>query len=83
MPAMLKRQRFEDSESKEMEPKGSKRQWLYARGNKEGEDLDGFEDESEEKAIGYVLLPFVALPQKELNRPTDMGKRTKSLNYLV
>ncbi len=45
--------------------------------------LDEYEDEGED--VGYVPLPFVAPPppQKESNRPIDIGKETRSLNYLV
>ncbi len=80
---VLKRQRFEDSGSDVTEPRGSKRQRLDARDDEEGEDLDEFESEGEREDIGYVPLPFVAPPQKESNRPTDMGEGTKSLNHLV
>ncbi len=51
--------------------------------NKEGEDLDEFEIESEGEAIGYVLLIFIAPPQKESNHLIDMGEGTRSLNYFV
>ncbi len=65
------------------EPRGLKRQRLDVRDNKEGESLDEFESKSEKEDIGYVLLPFVAPPQKVSNRPTDMGEGTRSLNHLV
>ncbi len=82
-PAMLKCQRFEDSRSDKTEPRGSKHQRLDLRDDEEGEGLDEFEDEGEGKDIEYILFPFVALPRKESNRPTDIGKGTRSLNHLV
>ncbi len=82
-PEMLKRQQFEDSGSNKTEPKSSKRQQLDSHDDEEGEGLDKFESEGEGKDIRYVPLPFVAPPQKESNRPTDMGKGTRSLNHLV
>ena len=83
MPAVLKRQQFKDGGSDEMDPRGSKCQRLDLRDNEEEEGLDKFESEGKEKNIGYVPLSFIALPQKESNRLTDMGKGTRSLNHLV
>ena len=83
MSAVLKRQQFEDSSSEKTEPRGLKCQRLYAHGNEEGEGLDKFKGKGKGNIIGYVLFPFVASPQKESNRPTDMSEKTKSLNYLV
>ena len=51
--------------------------------NEEGKGLNKFKGEGEEEDIGYVLLFFIAPPQKELNYLTNMGKGTKSLNHLV
>ncbi len=54
--------------------------------NEEGQSLDEYEGEGDEEDVGYVALPFVALPpppRKESNRPTDMGDGTRSLNHLV
>ena len=82
-PAMLKCQQFKNSRSDKIEPRSSKCQQLDLRDNEEEESLDKFECESEEKSIEYVLLLFVASPQKESNYPTDMGEGTKSLNHLV
>ncbi len=82
-PAMLKRQRFKDSGSDKTEPRDSKRQWLNAHNDKEGEGLDEFEGEGEGKNIGYILFLFVAPPQNGSNRSTDIGKGIKSLNHLV
>ncbi len=65
------------------ELRGSKCQRLDACDDEEEEGLDEFEGESEREDIGYVPLPFVAPPQKELNRPTDISEGTRSLNYLV
>ncbi len=81
--AVLKRQRFENSRSNMTEPRGSKRQRLDVRDDEEGEGLDEFESEGEKEDIGYILLPFVAPPQKESNRPTDIDEGTRSLNHLV
>ena len=82
---MLKRQRLEDSGNDKTEPRNSKCQQLDVRDDGEGESLDEFEGKNEGKNTGYVPLPFVAnpLPQKESNRPTDLGEGTKSLNHLV
>ena len=83
-PALLKRQRFEESGSDETEPKGLKRQRLDERDDEEGNSLD--EDEGEIEGARYVSPPFVplpSLPRKVSNRPSDLGKGTKSLNHLV
>ena len=80
---MLKRQQFKDSGCDKIKPRGSKCQQLYIHDNKEGKGLDKFEDEGKRKDIRYILLLFVAPFQKESNYLIDMGKRTKSLNYLI
>ena len=82
-PIVLKRQRFENSRSDKMELRGLKRQRLDLRNNEEEKSLDEFEGEGEGKGIGYVPFPFIAPLQKESNRPTNMGKRTKTLNQLI
>ncbi len=51
--------------------------------NEEEKGLDEFEGEGEGEDIRYIPLPFVARPQKESNRSTNMSKRIRSLNYLV
>ena len=66
-----------------MEPRGLKRQRLDSYDNEEDEGLDKFEGESEKEGIGYILLLFVALLQKESNHLTDMGKGIRSLNHLI
>ena len=71
--AVLKRQQFDDGGSNEMEPRGSKRQRLDLRDNEEEEGLNKFEDEGEGKRIGYVPLLFIAPPQKESIRATEMS----------
>ncbi len=81
--AVLKRQRFEDSESDKTKPRGLKRQRLDMREDEEGEGVDKFEGEGERENIGYVPFLFIAPPQKESNRPIDMGKGIRSLNHLV
>ncbi len=63
--------------------KSSKCQRLDACEDEEGKGLDKFEGEGEKEDIGYIILPFVAPPQKESNRPTDMGEGIKGLNHLV
>lgn len=49
--------------------------------------LDKYEGESEgeKRDVRYIFFPFVALfpPQKESNRPTNIGKGIKSLNHLI
>ena len=82
-PVVVKCQQFENSGSEEIEPRGSKCRQLYAHGNEKEKSLDKFESEGKEEVIGYVPLSFVIFSQKESNRSTDMGKRTRSLNYLV
>ena len=81
--AIFKNQQFEDSRSEKTELKGLKCQQLYMRTNEEGKSLDKFESEDEGKVIGYILFFFVALLRKESNYLTDMGKRIRSLNYLI
>ena len=76
-PAMLKRQQFEHSESDAIEPKASKRVCVDEHNNEKGQGSDKYQD----KSGRYVTLP--PRPQKESNRPTDLGERTKSLNHLV
>ena len=83
-PALLKRQRFEESGSDETEPKRLKRQRLDERDDEEGNSLD--EDEGEIEGARYVLFPFVLLlllPQKVSNCPSDLGEKIRSLNHLV
>ena len=81
--AMLKRQRFEDSRSDKMEPKGSKRQRLDKRDNKERNGLDG--DEGKIMDVRYIPPLFIPLlfPRKVSNRRSDLGKGIRSLNHLV
>ncbi len=83
MAAMLKRQQFEDSKSEETEPRVSKCQHVGIHDDEEEQSLDKYEGEKED--VRYVPLPFIAPPppQKESNRPTDMGERTRSLNHLI
>lgn len=79
---MLKRQQFKNGESDKTELNVSKRPQLDVYDNKEGQGLKKCKSKSEI----YVLFPFIAhiFPsQKKLNRPTDLDKGTKSLNYLV
>ena len=61
-PAVLKRQRFEDSENKETKPRVSKFQYVDVDDNKEGQSLDEYEDKDEREELGYVPLPFVIPP---------------------
>ena len=82
--ALLKRQRFEESGSDEMEPKGSKRQRLDERDNEEGNSLN--EDQGEIEGARYIPSSFVPLPllfRNVSNRPSDLGKGIRSLNHLV
>ena len=82
VPAVHKRQRFDDSESKTIAPR--KRQQFNKYDNEEGQALD--ENESEFEGDKYVFFPplaFLLLPQKESNRPSNSGKRTKRLTHLV
>lgn len=58
--AVLKHQRFEDSESNKMELSISKRQQFDMPDNKEGQGLDNYKSKDESKR--YILLPFIAPP---------------------
>ena len=89
---ILKRQQFEDSGSDKTEPRRSKCQRLDEHNNKKKNGLDDEkengldEDEGEIEGGRYIPLLFVSLsllPQKLLNRPSDLGKGTKSLNHIV
>ena len=57
---MLKRQLFEDSESKETEPRISKCQRMGVDDKEERQSLDEYKDEDERGDIGYVPFPFIA-----------------------
>ena len=50
----------------------------------DNKSLNVYEREEGEN-VRYSALLFVNLPpsQKDSNRPTDIGKETKNLNYLV
>lgn len=84
MLALLKHQQFKKSGSDEIKPKRSKRQRLDERNDKERNNLD--EDKGEIEDTRYILPPFISfspLPQKVSNRPSDLGKGTRSLNHLI
>lgn len=53
------------------------------RDDEERESVYKFEDENKREVIGYIPFFFIASPQKESSRPTNMSKKTKNLNYLV
>lgn len=80
---MLKRQQFEDDESDETASRVEKSQRLDERDDEEGQGLDKYEGEGE--GDRYVSLPFITPlpPQKKSNRPSDLGKGTRSLNHLL
>ena len=80
---MLKHQQFKNTKSDKTEPKGSKRWQLDLRDNKERKSLNKFKDKGDRKNIGYILFLFIISPQKKSNCLTNMGKRIKSLNYLI
>ena len=83
-PALLKRQRFEESGSDKTKLKRSKCQRLDERDNEKGNSLD--KDESEIEGARYVLPPFVPLSplsRKVSNRLSDLDEGTRSLNHLV
>ena len=91
-PALLKHHQFEDSGSDKIELRGSRYQYLDERDNEEGNDLDDKEgnglDEYEGEIEGdrYVPSPFVPLSplfRKVSNRWSDLGKRIRSLKYIV
>lgn len=84
MTAMLKCQQFEDNRSDKTKLRGSKRQCLDEHNNEERNNLD--KDKGKIEGIRYVFSPFIPLfllLQKLSNRPSDLGKRIRSLNYLV
>lgn len=83
IPAVLKNQRFKDNRSDKTELKGSKCQQLNVHDNESGQCLDEYEVESKDNR--YILLLFKALflLQKKLNRLSDLGEKTISLNHLV
>lgn len=78
----LKRQRFKDSGSDELEPKSLKRQHLDARDNKGGKGLNKFGSKDEREDIGDIPLLFVASLQKESNRLTDINKEQRASKTL-
>lgn len=89
---MLKQQRFGDSESAKTELKRLKRWYLNKRDNKEGNGLDNEKKNCLDKNEGkieddrYILssfIPFFFLSQKGSNRISDLGKRIKSLIYII
>ena len=62
----------------------TKRQQLDKCNNKEKQELN--KNKSEFEGDRFILFPPLALPllpQKESNCPSDLGKRTKSLNHFV
>ncbi len=68
-----------------MEPRIFKQQHVGVHDDAKWQSLNKYEDEGEGKDIRYISLPFVALlpPRNESNHLTDMGKRTRNLNYYV
>lgn len=79
---MLKRQQFEDTESNKTEPNRTKRQHLNGHDNEKQNDFD--KDESKIKSTRYIPILFMSLffSQKMSNRLSNLGKKTRSLNYL-
>lgn len=55
----------------------SKYQYIDKHNNKKGQDLDQYEQKSDE----YIFLSFS--PPKKLNRQKDLIKKKKSLNHFV
>lgn len=58
MPAMLKRQQFEDNKSDKTVLRVEKCQHLNKHDDKEWQSLDKYEGECEGEANRYILLPF-------------------------
>ena len=87
MLTILKCQQFEDSESDKAKARGSKRQRLDERDNKEENGLDNEEknalDEDEVEIEGGRYVSLFLLLQKVSNRLLDLGKGTKSLIYII
>ena len=80
---MLKRQRFEDSERNATELRASKRPCIDENDNKEGQGSNKYQDRNKYQGSDGRYVPLPLRLQKELNHSTDLGKETKSLNYLV
>lgn len=79
---MLKRQRFDDSNINKTAPK--KYQQFDEHDNQEKQGLDKNESEVEgNRYIPFPPLSLALLPQKKSNRPSDLGKGTKSLIHLI
>lgn len=79
--AILKCQRFDDSDSKERASRVYKCQRIDESDN-EKQGLDEYESEIN----GYIFLPPacpLSLPQKKSNRLSDLDKRTRSLIHLI
>ena len=86
MSAMLKYQQFEDSkcDNLETELRVSKCQQLNWHDNEERQGLNKYESEPEGEK--YIFFPFLAsssLPQRELNRLTNLSRGARSLNDFV
>lgn len=82
---MLKPQQFEDSESDMMELKVSKYQRIDERDNEE-ENSSSYKYKDKIEVTKYISSLFIALfflPQKESNRPSELGEETKSRNHLI
>ncbi len=60
--AVLKCQRFGDSENEERELRVSKRQRLGVHDDEEVQSLDEYEGKGEGEDVGYVPFPFLAPP---------------------
>ena len=84
MLAVLKCQQFKKSGSDKTELKGSKRQRLDKRDDEKENSLD--KDDDKIKSTRYIPPSFVLfspLFRKVLNCSSDLGKGTRSLNYLI
>lgn len=75
-PAVNKRQRFDDSENEERTPKVYKHQRIDESEDEERQGLADYESD------GYIPLPLPPL-SKEPNRPSNLGKGTRSLTHLI
>lgn len=78
---MLKCQQFDDSDSKKKVPRIYKHLQIDKNDNKK-QDLDKYENEIN-RYISFSPAFLFSPPQKELNRPSDLDKGTKSLTHLV
>lgn len=84
MPAILKRQWFDESKNGETAKIVYKCQRFNKRDNEKGESLDKDKNDGDkDKYIPFSPIILFSLLQKESNRLINLGKRIKSLIHLI